>query len=416
MIAANRNYPGWNPHGKHRPDPVRYPRRRHRIRLVLSLALLAAALGSALGAKFDPANRPGDHAAAATAAPPGAAYSVPQNNPPPMQMPMPGVTGAAPGGAIPNVPGGSPLFNGPPPNDAPLSAADRDFLVRVRLAGLWEGQAGRQAQTRSQNAAVKEAGQHMLAGHAELDAKVLAIGRQLNVVLPTEPSDQQKGWLAEMANAATPQDFDRVFANRLRAAHGQVFGFVAQIRAGTRNSIIRNFAQRCMEVVLDHMTMLERTGLVDYTQLPQPKLLPGAVNAPTVQTTTGPLTAADRDFLVRVRLAGLWEGPSGRMAQQRTKTTSVRTAGQHLINGHAELDAKVLALSGEMGVDLPTEPNADQKTWLGEELSATSQQAFDQIFANRLRAAHGTVFAYLAAVRADTANSAIRRSRHASVE
>ena len=34
------------------------------------------------------------------------------------------------------------------------------------------------------------------AGHAELDAKVLAIGRQLNVPLPWQPSDAQRGWLA----------------------------------------------------------------------------------------------------------------------------------------------------------------------------------------------------------------------------
>src|SRR5215211_3870626 len=30
-----------------------------------------------------------------------------------------------------------------------------------------------------------------------------------------------------------------------------------------------------------------------------------------VQTRFGPLTPADRDFLIKVRLAGLWEGPAG---------------------------------------------------------------------------------------------------------
>src|SRR5204863_9042266 len=121
-------------------------------------------------------------------------------------------------------------------------------------------------------------------------------------------------------------------------------------------------------------------------------------------------------FLVRVRLAGLWEGPSGRLAQQRTKTTLIRQAGQHLIGGHAELDAKVLALGREMNVQLPTEPNADQKTWLGEMTAATSQQTFDQAFVKRLRAAHGSVYAYVAAVRADTANPEIRAFAQRAME
>jgi len=410
-------------HGRHRPGPHphgQYARRRERrvrrvLGTVLLLAGLASALYSQLGSFRDPAG-PHTAAAAAPMGVPGGQPGMPMLDvptpAPSMPMTMPGMTGAPAAspssGPAALVPPETPLYTAPPQNDAPLSAADRDFLVRVRQAGLWEGPAGQQAQARSQNPLVKEAGQHMVAGHAELDAKVLAIGKQLSVPLPWQPSDAQRGWLAEMAEATTPQDFDKVFANRLRAAHGQVFALVAQVRADTRNSIIRAFAQRVLEVVLDHMTMLERTGLVDYGKLPQPTLLPGAVNTPTVPTPSGPLTAADRDFLVRVRLAGLWEGPSGRLSQQRTHTSSVRTAGQHLVSGHAELDAKVLALGRELNVDLPTEPNRDQKTWLGEMTAAGSQQAFDQVFVDRLRAAHGTVFGYVAAVRADTANNAIR--------
>ena len=389
------------------------------MRLVLSVLLLVVGLGLTLLTQFTTARRPAEAQTDASAGTPPDAALAAQHADPAMAMPgmaMPGMAPAAPPSPGGLVPPESALYTGSPANDAPLSASDKDFLVRVRQAGLWEGPAGQQAQTRSNNQAVREAGQHMMAGHAELDAKVLAIGAQLNIPLPSQPSDAQRGWLAEMAAARTPDAFDQVFANRLRAAHGVVFGLVAQIRADSRNSIIRAFAQRTLEVVLDHMKMLERTGLVDYGQLTQPKLLPGAVNVATVQTSAGPLTAADRDFLVRVRLAGLWEGPSGRLAQQRTKTALVRTAGQHLIGGHAELDEKVIAMGSQFNVELPTEPNKDQKTWLGEMTAATDQQTFDQVFANRLRAAHGTVFGYVAAVRSSTANSAIRAFTERAME
>src|SRR5581483_10601511 len=300
--------------------------RRARSRMVLATLLAVAGLLPALSLRLA-YGTPATHGQR-----PAAMIGVPAA--PSMSMPMPS---SAPATSSPSlVPPDSPLYTSPP-NDAPLTASDRDFLVRVRQAGLWEGPAGQLAQVRSDNQLVRDAGQHMIAGHTELDATVLALGRQLNVALPTEPSDAQRGWLNEITDAPAAA-FDRVFVNRLRAAHGVVFALVAQIRAGTRNSVIRSFAQRVMTVVLDHMTMLERTGLVDYRALPQPKLLPGAANVATRQVLDGPLTAADHDFLVRVRLAGLWEGPSGRLAQQRASSRRVKEAGQHMMAGHTELD------------------------------------------------------------------------------
>jgi len=408
MTATTRTPFGQRPHRRHRSG--RHPFSRHRqgegrLRLVLSALLLVAGLASALAAQLalsrqSTADLSATNTEGSTDAPLAAHHAgfvLPMHAPPsgsPSEPPL--------------VPPASPLYGTPPANDAPLTASDRDFLVRVRQAGLWEGEAGRQARARSQSQAVRDAGEHLIAGHTELDAKVLAIAEQLHVPLPSQPSDTQRGWLAEMAAKPTSQDFDRVFVNRARAAHGAVYGVIAQIRAGTRNSIIRAFAQRATEVVLDHMAALERTGLVDFGQLPQPALLPGAAKVPTAQSRYGPLTAADQDFLVRVRLAGLWEGPSGRSAQQSASSPRVKDAGRHLIAGHAELDATVLALGRELGVDLPTEPNRDQKTWLGEMAAAPSAKAFDQVFVDRLRAAHGIVYGFVAAVRAATANSAIR--------
>lgn len=147
----------------------------------------------------------------------------------------------------------------------PMGPAGKDMLVKVRLAGLWEGPAGRMGLEKSANPLVKEAGRHLIGGHAELDAKVLELGRVLNVPLPTEANADQKGWIAEMTNApAGSVEFDRVFANRLRAAHGGVYKFLAVVRTGTRNTLIRDFAKRCMEVVLDHIQVLEATGMVDF--------------------------------------------------------------------------------------------------------------------------------------------------------
>jgi predicted outer membrane protein len=147
----------------------------------------------------------------------------------------------------------------------PMGPAGRDLLQKVTLAGLWEGPAGRMALEKSANPKVQEAGRHLIEGHADLDRRTVDLARTLNVTLPTQPNESQQGWLNEMQAApARSTEFDKVFANRLRAAHGVVYKFLATVRTGTRNTAIRDYAKVCMDTVLDHMTVLEATGMVDF--------------------------------------------------------------------------------------------------------------------------------------------------------
>lgn len=152
----------------------------------------------------------------------------------------------------------------------PLTTADRDFLFKIRQAGLWEIPSGNMAQNKSNNQKVKDVGRILAADHAKLDEQVRALAGQLGVVLPSEPNENQKKWLAEEMAASPGEEFDRIFANRLRLAHGSVFATIAQVRAGTRNDQIRAFAEVGNTFVLKHMRLLESTGLVDHNQLPQP--------------------------------------------------------------------------------------------------------------------------------------------------
>ncbi|GAA3800922.1 hypothetical protein GCM10022226_20660 [Sphaerisporangium flaviroseum] len=154
-------------------------------------------------------------------------------------------------------------------DSGPLGPADRDFLVKVRQAGLWEIPTGQQAQQRAGSNRVKEVGRHLIEDHTKLDAQVLALAAKLSVELPSTPNPDQQGWMAELSTK-TGQEYDKTFADRLRAAHGKVFTAVAAVRAGTKNAEIRSFAQVAVDVVMKHMTLLESTGRVDFAALPTP--------------------------------------------------------------------------------------------------------------------------------------------------
>lgn len=149
----------------------------------------------------------------------------------------------------------------------PTTAADRDFVRRIRLAGLWELPSGNMAQVKSSNAAVKEAGQHLIDGHTALNTLDIQVAQALNIPLPTEPNDQQKGFLAEMTAASQGNAFDAKFANLLRRAHGKVLPVVAETRAKTLNPLVRDLADQADLIVRDHLAVLEETGLVNTSAL-----------------------------------------------------------------------------------------------------------------------------------------------------
>ncbi|MER5469339.1 DUF4142 domain-containing protein [Streptomyces sp. NPDC002935] len=160
----------------------------------------------------------------------------------------------------------------------PLTAADRDFVVRVRLAGLWEIPAGQQAIERAPTKAIKEAGDHLVAGHTDLDKRVRVVAADLGIALPSQPNARQQGWLQELS-VAQGEDYDRKFANLLRSAHGKVFQLLAQVRSTTGNSLVRQLASDADRTVLDHITVLEKTGYVDFDAI---------ANAAAAALTVGP--------------------------------------------------------------------------------------------------------------------------------
>ncbi|ELP64955.1 DUF4142 domain-containing protein [Streptomyces turgidiscabies] len=157
----------------------------------------------------------------------------------------------------------------------PLTPLDRSLIVRVRLAGLWELPAGQQAMQRSSSPAVKEAAQHLITGHNDLDKRARTISAQLNVPLPSVPNEQQQGFLKQMTEASAA-DYDKVWANLLRTAHGKILPDIATVRNITRNSLVRQLCSDTNQTVLDHITILEKTGQIDFETIAEGAAGPSA--------------------------------------------------------------------------------------------------------------------------------------------
>lgn len=176
----------------------------------------------------------------------------------------------------------------------PLTEADRNFVVFVRSAGLWEGPSGQLAMQKGTTAAVREAGRHLVIGHAALDASCRRIAPALNITIPNQPTPQQQGFLATFQSDKGKQ-FDTDFANTLRMTHGSIFNTIAKIRSTTENTLVRALADQANDVVLDHITQMEKTSLVNFDQVnfqeTTPPKLPAAQVTPPVPQPGAPVVA-----------------------------------------------------------------------------------------------------------------------------
>ena len=151
-------------------------------------------------------------------------------------------------------------------NYGPLTEADRDFVVKVRAAGLWEHPLGLLALEQGTTPEMKVVGEHLIVGHGRLDASCRRISLELGITLPNQASPQQQGFV-ETVKSTTGKEFDSTAVNIMRVTHGQIFPAIANIRANTRNTLVRQLADQANDTVLDHITVLEKTGLVNHEQV-----------------------------------------------------------------------------------------------------------------------------------------------------
>ncbi|MGW2936461.1 DUF4142 domain-containing protein [Streptomyces sp. NPDC001156] len=148
----------------------------------------------------------------------------------------------------------------------PLTEADRDFVVKVRSAGLWEYPLGEIALKKGSTPEMREAGKHLIVGHAGLDAMCRKIAPELGITLPNQATPQQQQFVAT-SDAESGKQFDITAANIMRVTHGQIFPAIAKIRATTKNTLVRQLADLANDTVLDHITVLEKTGTINFDQV-----------------------------------------------------------------------------------------------------------------------------------------------------
>jgi putative membrane protein len=103
----------------------------------------------------------------------------------------------------------------------------------------------------------------------------------------------------------------------------------------------------------------------------------GAGPDPSYVSATAPLSAAERDFAIKVATQGFYEVEVSRLAAERAVNLDVRAYAQTMVKHHTQANNELVALMSAKGVAPPKGLAADKKEKLYKLASLPPSAAFD---------------------------------------
>lgn len=280
-----------------------------------------------------------------------------------------------------------------------VQPSDRTFMVSLRQADSWLIPVSKDAPTRTTNGGISNAGKEIFEAHSRLDIDLLKAATDLGVVLPNDVSSEHQSLINEMAGR-TGETHDRAYATIVRQAQGELLVMATQTRATTQNTAIRTVAHQTLQMLIRTMTVLENTGFVDPSAL---ELVTTKAQVNAVRVIGQNIEPSDRELLILLAQHSLWQKPASRESSDRARDAKVRKVAGQLAAEHTQLAAAVAEAARQIGVDLPSEPTTEQKSWANA-ISSSSGDELDRMYANLSRAADGSLIVQVARARATTKN------------
>lgn len=137
------------------------------------------------------------------------------------------------------------------------SAQDRAWLAAAHQANLAEVRAGELARKKGTTAAVRSAGERMVADHSRLDGEVTRVADELGVSLPKTAAPADKAAATRLANESGSR-FDQDFLATMITGHQKLIGETQrQLSQGSSPQVIA-LARKAMPDLTEHLNDLRR--------------------------------------------------------------------------------------------------------------------------------------------------------------
>jgi putative membrane protein len=138
----------------------------------------------------------------------------------------------------------------------PLTAADRDFVMKAAMGGLAEIQSGQLAQTQAKAEAVKSFGQQMASDHADAGQKLKTIADAAGISTPTDLDSAEKKQQAALEKLHGPA-FDKRYVQEQLTAHKQTVALFRKEADSGSYPQLKQFASETLPILEQHLNEVE---------------------------------------------------------------------------------------------------------------------------------------------------------------
>jgi putative membrane protein len=157
-----------------------------------------------------------------------------------------------PAGMLPSSPLSAP--GKPAPNES--NVQDRLFVHLAGSGGMAEVQAGKLAEGRAQNAAVRSFAQMMVQDHAKTNERLSGIAKKAGIPLPPRLAPDHDAMLAELKGLSGAQ-FDLAYMQHQLVEHQKTVQLLQWAWSMGQNAELQKLAAESLPTVLQHLEMAQ---------------------------------------------------------------------------------------------------------------------------------------------------------------
>jgi putative membrane protein len=135
-----------------------------------------------------------------------------------------------------------------------MTPADKEFVSRAGMAGLYEVQAANLALQKSANESVREFAQRMLTDHSQANYELQELATVKGLALPTELSGSHKSAIDHLSGLSDAE-FDKAYMQHMVADHRSDIAEFERASQTARDNDVRQWAAKILPILKSHATL-----------------------------------------------------------------------------------------------------------------------------------------------------------------
>jgi len=138
--------------------------------------------------------------------------------------------------------------------NAQLDKKDREFIEKAAAGGMLEVEAGKMAQSKSQNADVKSFGDMLATDHSAANDELKALAQKKGVAVPASLPKKEQKMLDKMASA---KNFDKEFIHDGVQDHKKDIKEFEKVSKEAKDPDVKAFAAKTLPTLQKHLQRAE---------------------------------------------------------------------------------------------------------------------------------------------------------------